>query len=360
MAFLEIPHQRMNAMILFGDNVSVMRTVEHSRTAIKSSSVKPAKFDKDGYTPLMQASWSGNLRLVRRLVSHGAAVDVRHPLYNTTALYYAVRANSPKIVKHIIRHGARINIFDNHGETPLHYAATSNATEAIRALLAHGARLEPRDRFGQTPFIFAACGSHLSSLVVLWKAGADIESKDCGGHTALMSASFADNTKGVSVVRWLLKAGAKVNTQSLEGNTALYEACIYARSNVISVLLEASADPNIANKAGVTPLMRVCGSGDADVIDSPEKTEIVASVAMLIAQGADIWKQDGDGKTALDYAIDRQRYYVFPVICGFAMFRTIWSLPTVKISNILSISARLEFSFQRGFWTKDVGSSCAG
>lgn len=295
---------------------------------IKTRQGKSATFDENGYTPLMKASSSRNFRLVRHLIIHGANVNVRHPQYNTTALFYAAQENSAKITKYLVGHRAYVNIVDNNGQTPLHYAATANSLEVMCVLLAHRAKLDPRDRLGQTPLIVAAYSSHITPLIALWKAGADVNSKDYGGFTALMYTSLVGNANDVSIVRWLISAGAKVNAQSLDGNTALYEACIYARFKAISVLLKASADPNIANKDGVTPLMRVCDSGDTDVIDSPEKTEIVASVIMLIAHGANIWKHDRDGKTALDYAMSRQRYYLFPVICGFTMFHTIWSLPT--------------------------------
>ena len=57
------------------------------------------------------------------------------------------------------------------------------------------------------------------------------------------------------MVRLLIRRGAQVNRHDPEsGSTPLLEAAVKGHVDVASVLLEAGADPNAADKAGSTPL----------------------------------------------------------------------------------------------------------
>lgn len=95
----------------------------------------------------------------------------------------------------------------------------------------------------------------------------------------------------------LIKSGVDINRKSpITGNTPLLEA-IYAEANdVINLLLELGADPNIPNKYGITPIIALA-SGDV--------TEVVRNV---VAKGGNVDHQGNDGQTALmmAYAHDNE------------------------------------------------------
>lgn len=92
------------------------------------------------------------------LLEHGTLVDVVDSQGNTLLIKNIV-GTEPAIVETLIAHGADINHVNSAGETALHYlikelyCATSDACMAI--LLKHGARLDLADNNGQTPLDLA-------------------------------------------------------------------------------------------------------------------------------------------------------------------------------------------------------------
>lgn len=56
-----------------------------------------------------------------------------------TPLHYAARYNHAGMINWLVKHGANVNIQNNHGQTPLHYAYQANARRTAKALRAHGA-----------------------------------------------------------------------------------------------------------------------------------------------------------------------------------------------------------------------------
>lgn len=55
-------------------------------------------------------------------------------------------------------------------------------------------------------------------------------------------------------IKLLIKAGANVNSQSYEGDTPLHEACMASNYRVVEILLENSANPNLVDCYGFTPI----------------------------------------------------------------------------------------------------------
>lgn len=96
-------------------------------------------------------------------------------------------------------------------------AASSGSTEEINALAQAGADFNIRDDFGQTPLVYAL-------------------------------------NNGQAVIQALINQGANVNAQTNAGWTPLMYAARDAGGNIISVLLQAGADPNITNNDGQTAI----------------------------------------------------------------------------------------------------------
>jgi hypothetical protein len=96
-------------------------------------------------------------------------------------------------------------------------------------------------------------------------------------------------------LRRLLAAGADLNAVDGDGKTALYWAVVLGRGHAVDTLLEASADPELANNDGVTPMMRAAAA-TATSLDS------ASVVRRLLESGASWRARDRLGKTALDHA----------------------------------------------------------
>ena len=111
--------------------------------------------------------------------------------------------------------------------------------------------------------------------------------KDDDGYTALQRAAERGSHE---IVSKLINASANLNTQSNFGNTALHWAVFNGHNDVTSTLLEAGADFNIQNNDGKTVLHWAADRGNEEF------------VSKLLEAGADPLLQDKEGKTPIQVA----------------------------------------------------------
>ena len=95
------------------------------------------------------------------------------------------------------------------------------------------------------------------------RAGADVNSasEDDGSHPTSLAALAGR----ADAVRYLLQQGARVNDTDEDGDTALHKAAFFGHLEVVEVLLEAGASPNVKNQAGVTPWMAAKAPWSAEI-----------------------------------------------------------------------------------------------
>ena len=111
-------------------------------------------------------------------------------------------------------------------------------------------------------------------------------------RAALRNAAKQKQASGE--LRRLLAAGADLNAVDGDGKTALYWAAMLGRGHAVDTLLEASADPELANNDGVTPMMRAAAAAGS--------TGSASVVRRLLESGASWRARDRLGKTAIDHA----------------------------------------------------------
>lgn len=107
--------------------------------------------DIAGQTALMYAAESGQMEVVKYLVSRGADVNAKTKLLGLgTALIYAASANRYEVVEYLIENGADVNATTQNEETALFWAAGGGHVEAVKVLLDRGASTEHKNKDGQT------------------------------------------------------------------------------------------------------------------------------------------------------------------------------------------------------------------
>jgi methionyl-tRNA formyltransferase len=107
----------------------------------------------------------------------------------------------------------------------------------------------------------------------------------------LVRAARADD---VSSVKALLAEGALVDARNGRGWSALHAACFQGSTAAARALLDAGADPNVANFRGTTAVM-YCRS-------SKDRAAASVLLPLLKTAGADFGVKDEDGRDAADYA----------------------------------------------------------
>ena len=88
-------------------------------------------------------------------------------------------------------------------------------------------------------------------------AGSSLNEKDpFGGSSPLISACLFGKT---AMAKMLIEAGADLNFRNNDGSTALHTASFFCRPGIVRMLLDKGADKTIKNKYGSTAYESVAG-----------------------------------------------------------------------------------------------------
>ena len=319
--------------------------------------VDPNAVTTEGETALMTVARTGVVEAARVLLDHGAKVDAREEWHGQTALMWAVDEQHPAMVKELIAHGADVNAVSNinkwerqvtseprdkwlplGGLTPLLFAARQGCVECANVLLEGGAKINTTDPDGISPVLLAIINGHYDVAGFLLNKGADPNLADDTGRTALFSAvDFntmpADNRpapkvidnqiSSMDLIQLLLDKGANVNAQLKKqqpyrakldrgddtmlttGTTPLLRAAKAADIPAMRLLLARGADPKLATRAGITPLMAAAGLGSKEEDSTGRfktEEEAIEAIQLCLDAGVDINAANGQGQTALHAA----------------------------------------------------------
>jgi ankyrin repeat protein len=177
---------------------------------------------------------------------------------------------------------------------------------------------------------------HFDLAAYLIEKGADVNYSDTKGRTALYTAVdmhrlnistrpnpvVTDKLAAGDIVRMLLERGASPNAQLTAmipargvldigdfvlgaGTTPFLRAAKGSDLELMRLLVEHGADPRIATRGGMTPLMAAAGVGwmDGKTRGTPE--ESMEAVQFCLDRGLDINAATGLGETALHGAAGR-------------------------------------------------------
>ena len=177
-----------------------------------------------------------------------------------TPLHIACKAGSLDAVKAIVRNCVSWqNWQDNDGNTILHFACKYQCIIEIVGYLLEQ-QFDPRkcNAFGDSPLQLACEADSLDAVKAI--VTADPEWRDELGYTPLHVACKCCNK--VETVACIIKATPRNSTElrDKEGNTPLHIACRYARSEIVTFLIEQKCyDLTSLNSSGELPLHIACG-----------------------------------------------------------------------------------------------------
>jgi ankyrin repeat protein len=171
-------------------------------------------------------------------------------------------------------------------------AAASGDAAALERSLAAGVKVDIRDAAGRTPLLLATHGNHVAVAKLLIAAGADVNAKDDIQDSAYLYAGAHGRTE---ILKMTLAAGADLKSVNRYGGTALIPACHYGHVDAVKVLLATRIDIDHVNRLGWTALLEAVILGDG----GPVHTEIVR---LLLEAGANPAIADREGVTPLEHA----------------------------------------------------------
>ena len=165
-------------------------------------------------------------------------------------------------------------------------AAKLDNRSAVQSLLKQGINpnLTESER-GESALILAARENAMQVFALLLEArdiNLDLRAKN--GDTALMIAAYKKNRVAVEM---LLAKGAKVNQ---DGWTALHYAAAVGETDIVTLLINKSAELDAPSPNLTTPLMMAARSGN------------IYTVKVILDAGADINLVNEQGLRAIDFA----------------------------------------------------------
>lgn len=184
------------------------------------------------------------------------------------ALLEAAAAGNVAAIESAIAAGVKVDVRDDAGRTPLLLATHANRIDAARVLIAAGADVNAKDDIQDSPYLYAGAEGRNEILEMTLAAGADLKSVNRYGGTALIPAAHHGHPDTVAI---LLKTAIDKDHVNKLGWTALLEAIVLGdggpvHTRIVKLLLDAGADPNIADSQGVTPLAHARAHGYDEIV----------------------------------------------------------------------------------------------
>ncbi|KAF4435613.1 ankyrin 1 [Fusarium acutatum] len=299
------------------------------------------------------------------LVEAGADINALGP--DGTPFYLAAYFNQTKVVELLLEHKPDLETrcpegdFTDAGYTPLLCAASCGYNELLRLLLEAGADIEAKTPKGGTPLILAVATNNEESVKILLEYNLNIDARDIWEGSALFCLP---NPANLSVVRRLINRGASLtirnnekftplgravvygdlplvqmlssqkidlNAEAAEDGTALHIATEKCNVDIVKVLVEKGASPDVANSWMYgSPLQRllekyytsaenkdiiarhlindagadvnVHGGNIGSVLNAAILSGSLDMIKLILEKGADIGWQDLQGRRPIHYA----------------------------------------------------------
>lgn len=187
----------------------------------------------EAQTGLLEAAGRGDLAAVNRLIAAKADLEQRDG-QRQTPLLLAVAGNHVAVAKALLAAGASPNAQASNQDTPWLLAGASGRTEIIAAMLPFKPDLTIRNRYGGNALIPACERAHVETAKLLLTSGIDVNHVNNLGWTCLLEIV-------------ILGDGGPRHQQ------------------VAKLVLGAGANPNLADKDGVSPLQHARKRGQSEV-----------------------------------------------------------------------------------------------
>ena len=261
----------------------------------------------------------GNMHLFTRIMEQATdpcSLVNEGDRYGRTALHLAAISTNTDVTSMLVETGAVVNAQDEDGETPLHLSESSAVTEIL--LRKGGANPNIPNIDGITALHLAVQRRDVDAVRSLLRSGADVNNADnirwfTALHLiALPARNEVAESRDFDVRQRItqLLAGSHgtvqpdLNDQDREGNTPLHYAVQIETSDacdIVAVLLERGADPNICNERNQGAIHLLCHNTslrDQGVLQN--------TLRNMLNNGADANLQSLTGCTALHLSLYHQ------------------------------------------------------
>lgn len=267
-------------------------------------------YDNDKNTALHVACKYGNLDTIRILIQRGADItkedadgnNVLHisckKSYGDIAEFLIITAKDKFEEEFFVKY---INSKTFDGTSPLHYATEENNHKIIELLLDNEARVDTTRLGSFTPLHHSA--SHCNQFELTKRivaAGANLNLPTKAKQFTPLNLAVTNNCS--ATVEFLASNGANLDWQTVNGATALHSAAHMGYDNIVKILLQYTANANIAKKYNVYPLHLAAITNNSRTVE------------YLLLNDAEIEVVDAEGNTPLFIAAQSANDVVLDIL----------------------------------------------
>ncbi|CAD6441286.1 cb3ba11b-506d-45aa-9e63-7c7903804476 [Sclerotinia trifoliorum] len=233
-------------------------------------------------TPLHLAASQGHPRIVRALLKAGARTDIKD-MNDSLPLHRAVRrGNSETLIELVGRYNeVDLQARDKYKLTPLHIACQLGWDKCAEILINCGASVSDDTHAVESPIAFAIANGHLPVVQVLLKHDPSLI-KECGKPLIQAARKGAND-----IVEFLCDNKVDMSYKDGLGQTALHKACISGDLTMVKKLLSLSVPVDPLDNSERAPLYFAAEKGFLEIVD------------VLIKAKADVNNLDRRRETAL-------------------------------------------------------------
>lgn len=174
-------------------------------------------------------------------------------------------------------------------------AAASGRVDEVARLIQTGAPLDAQDAQGRSALLRAVAGDHVSVAKILLEAGASPNTQAANRDTPWLLAGALGRAE---IIAAMLPRKPDLSIRNRYGGNALIPACERAHVEAVRLLLTSGIDLDHVNDLGWTCLLEIVTLGDG----GPRHQQVAR---LVLDAGADPSLADRDGVTPLAHA--RQR-----------------------------------------------------
>ena len=180
----------------------------------------------------------------------------------------------------------------NEAQAAMMDAARRGDVPALRTMIAGRTPLDPRDDAKRTPLLIAIERGHLDAASLLIEAGADVNAQAENRDTPWLLAGARGHA---GLIRLMIPRRPNLALRNRFGGSALIPACERGHVEAVAALLTSGIEVNHVNNLGWTCLLEIVILGDG----GPRH---VAITRLVLAAGADPNLADREGVTPLAHA----------------------------------------------------------
>ena len=204
-----------------------------------------ASIQDGGFTPLITATYVGNVPIITLLLSNGANVNHANN-YGEAPLHVAVFSGHEAAVAVLLSNGADFNQADNNGFSSLHHAAENVNDGMVAILIEKGADVNQVDLDGDRPIDVAKTQKIKDMLITLTEEKREDQGQAAARKVVDEAQWFRAANKGkLAVIQQGISDKIDVNCRDSGGRSAVWWAARKGHNQLVEYLVNQHADLSI-------------------------------------------------------------------------------------------------------------------